>query len=143
MRGLGILAALLCAGCANFHSSHVMIGQPRPAVDPAEVKIYLNPPARHEEIAMVTADSRGSFRWSSQGTTNLALQRLRKEAAALGANGLLNLRLGEPWGATSVVGTGIGYGWGGYPAGYALGANIGVPVPVKSATALAIRVPGS
>jgi hypothetical protein len=121
MRGLGILAALLCAGCTNFHSSHVMIGQRRPAVDPAEVKIYLNPPARHEEIAMVTADSRGSFRWSSQGTTDL----------------------GEPWGATSVVGTGIGYGWGGYPAGYALGANIGVPVPVKSATALAIRVPGS
>jgi hypothetical protein len=143
MTRLVTMVTLLCAGCASFHSSHVLLGTARPPIDPAQVQIYVNPPADSEEIAMVTADSRGSFRWSSQGTTDLALQRLRKEAAALGANGLLNLRLGEPWGATSVVGTGIGYGWGGYPAGYALGANIGVPVPVKSATALAIRVPGS
>lgn len=141
MRTLGIPAALLCAGCAGFHSSHVMIGQTRPAVDPSEVKIYLNPPARYEEIAIVIADSRGSFRWSSQGTTDLALQRLKEEASALGANGLLNLRLGEPWSAPSVLGTGIGYGWGRYPVGYGFGADVGIPVPVKSATAVAIRVP--
>lgn len=139
---LVMLAAGLCAGCANFHSAHVIIGQPRPAIDPADVRFYLNPPARYEEIAIVTADSRGSFRWSSQGTTDLALQRLKAEAAALGADGLLNLRLGEPWGTPSVFGTGVGYGWGGCPTGYGIGASVGVPAPLKSATALAIKVIG-
>lgn len=140
MKILVALAALCAAGCANFHSSHVMLGSAQPAIDPALVRIYLHPPARYEEVAIVTADSRGSFRWSAQGTTDLALERLKEEAASLGADGLLHLRLGEPWGAAPVIGTGAAYGWGGYPAGYGLGASLGVPAPFKSASALAIRV---
>ncbi len=141
MRSLGTLAALLCAGCANFHSSHVLLGKAHPPIDPAAVQIYLNPPPNAEEVALITANSRGSFRWSAQGTTDLALERLKKEAASLGANGLTKLAIGEPWGAAPVLGTGLAYGWGGYPTGYGLGANVAVPAPVKSATALAIRVP--
>ena len=140
MTRLVTIVTLLCAGCANFHSSHVLVGTARPPVDPAQVQIYLNPPADSEEIAMVTADSRGSLRWSAQGTTDLAIERLKREAASLGANGLTKISIGEPWGAAPVVGTGVAYGWGGYPAGYGLGANVGVPAPFKSATAVAIRV---
>lgn len=134
------LLLMLCAGCANLNSSHVMLGSIRPAVDPSQVRIYLKPPARYEEIAMVMADSRGSFRWSSQGTTDLALERLKREAAQLGANGLLNLTVGEPFAAPATVGTGFAYGWGTPPSGYGLGTSIGVPTPFKTATALAIRV---
>lgn len=136
------MVALLCAGCANFHSSHVLLGMARTPVDPSQVQIYLNPPADSEEIALVTADSRGSFRWSSQGTTDMAIERLKREAASLGANGLTKLSIGEPYAAAPVIGTGVAYGWGGYPAGYGLGANVGVPAPFKSATAVAIRVRG-
>ena len=117
-----------------------MIGTARPPVDPAQVQIHLHPPARYDEIALVTADSRGAFRWSAQGTTDVALERLKREAARLGADGLLDLRLGEPLAAAPVIGTGLAYGWGGYPAGYGLGTSLAVPAPVKSATALAIRV---
>ena len=135
-----LLISLLGTACANYHSSHVMIGTARPPVDPSQVQIYLRPPAGSEEIAIVTADSRGSFRWSSQGTTDLTLERLKREAARLGANGLLNLNLGEPWATPATLGTGVAYGWGSPPSGYGLGANLGVPAPFKSATALAIRV---
>lgn len=134
------MVTLLCAGCAGFHSSHVLLGSAQPPTAPAAVKIYLNPPAAYEEVAVVTANSRGAFRWSAQGTTDLAIERLKSEAASLGANGLTKLTIGEPWGAAPVLGTGVAYGWGGYPAGYGLGANVALPAPVKSATALAIRV---
>jgi hypothetical protein len=117
-----------------------MIGSATAPVAPEQVQIYLRPPAGYEEVAMVSANSRGSFSWSQQGATDLALQRLKQEAAELGANGLLNLSFGEPWGTAPVLGTGLAYGWGGYPAGYGLGASVGVPAPVKSATALAIHV---
>ena len=140
MMRFAMLTAVLCTGCANFHSSHVLLGTARPPVDPAEVRIFLHPPERYEEIAIVNADSRGSFRWSSQGATDLALERLKRVAARLGANGLLNLHIGEPGAAVPVLGTGLAYGWGGYPAGYGLGANVGIPASFKSATALAIRV---
>ena len=116
-----------------------MIGAAQTPTDPAQVRIFLHPPADYEEIAMVSANSRGSFRWSLQGNTDLALERLKEEAAKLGANGLLNLTFGEALGAAPVLGTGLAYGWGGYPTGYGLGASVGVPAPVKSASALAIR----
>jgi hypothetical protein len=140
MRRLALSLMLLCTGCANYHSLHVMIGTARPPVDPATVQIYLRPPADYEEIALVIADSRGAFRWSAQGTTDAALERLKQEAARLGANGLLNLSVGEPWTTPAALGTGLAYGWGGYPTGYGLGTSVTVPTPVKSATALAIHV---
>ncbi len=140
LQHIALILAVVCAGCANFHSSHVMIGSAATPIAPEQVQIYLRPPAGYEELAMVSANSRGSFSWSLQGATDLALQRLKQEAAKLGANGLLNLSFGEPWGAAPVLGTGLAYGWGGYPTGYGLGASVGVPAPVKSATALAIRV---
>ena len=116
-----------------------MIGSAREPTDPTQVRIFLHPPAEYDEIAMVSANSRGSFRWSLQGNTDLALERLKEEAAKLGADGLLNLSFGEMSGAVPMLGTGLAYGWGGYPTGYGLGASVGVPAPVKSATALAIR----
>lgn len=140
MKAAALAVILLCTGCANYHSSHVMLGTARPAVDPSIVQIYLRPPADYEEIALVTADSRGALRWSSQGTTDAALERLKREAAQLGADGLLDLKIGEPWAAPATLGTGLAYGWGGYPAGYGLGTSLAVPTPVKSAAALAIRV---
>lgn len=140
VKRIAVIFALTGAGCANFHSSHVLLGTTRPAIDPSQVKIFLNPPQGAEEVAIVTADSRGSFRWSSQGTTDLALERLKKEAASLGANGLTKLSLSDPWSAAPVMGTGLAYGWGGYPAGYGLGTSLAMPAPFKSATALAIHV---
>jgi len=140
------LAAALCAGCAAT-ASHVLLGTPQAPVEPANVRIFLRPPADYEEIAIVTADSRGVWRWSAQDTTDTALERLKAEAASLGANGLTGLVLGASWpGNTATLGLGTGfgsYGWGsGWKGpGYGLGAAVGLPAPHRTLSALAIRVP--
>jgi hypothetical protein len=144
MRSLPLLALLL-AGCAGT-ASHVLVGDPRAPVDPAEVQIYLQPPSRYDEIAIVTADNRGSWQWSAQGASDAALERLKIEAASLGANGITGLMIGSGWsGSTAALGLGTGfgsYGWGsGWSGpGYGLGAAVGVPAPARSISALAIRV---
>jgi hypothetical protein len=81
------LAIATLSGCAT---SHVMVGQARPPTTPDQVRLYLRPPAsKYEEIAMVDTSSRGGFAFSAQGKTDVVIDRLRAEAAKLGANGIL------------------------------------------------------
>ena len=54
MRLAALAVIVLCTGCANYHSSHVLVGTPCPPVDPSLVQIHLRPPASYEEIALVT-----------------------------------------------------------------------------------------
>lgn len=122
-----------------MHTSRVIVGTPSPPIDPDQVKIHLHAPAKYEEVALVSADSRGTLRWSARGTTDLVIGRLRAEAASLGANGLLNLAMTDA-GAAPVLGTGLACGWGSPPTGYGIGASYGTTTPFKSASAVAIRV---
>jgi hypothetical protein len=79
--------ALALAACAT---SHVMIGQARPPITPEEVQIYSQPPTvPYEEIARLQTSSSGSFSFTAQGKTDAVIQRLKTEAAKLGANGVL------------------------------------------------------
>jgi hypothetical protein len=57
MFGCLVLLAQL-AGCV---SSHVLVGTPRPPISPEQVKVYLHPPAKYEEIALLDTSSRASF----------------------------------------------------------------------------------
>lgn len=102
-----ILAAGLALLSACTTSSHILVGQVRTPTDPAQVKIYATPPKHYEPIAVVSADSKGSFHVSAQGKVDAAMERARNEAAALGANGLLfqDVRETGP-GVTSAVGVG-------------------------------------
>jgi hypothetical protein len=110
------LFALALCGCA---SSHILVGKPRPPIDPSLVKIYTSPPAKYEEIAIIESSSKNSWAVSDQGKTDVMIERLKEEAAKLGANGLLlqgygNLSTG---GVSSGVATGSGntaYGFGAY-----------------------------
>jgi hypothetical protein len=87
--GLAIMlmnAAL--TGCATTHAA--LVGQARPAVSPESVQIFLEPPtARYQEIANLSASSRGSFTVTTHGKIDKVIERLKKEAARLGANGIL------------------------------------------------------
>lgn len=99
--------ALLCgvlflAACAT--SSHVMVGKARPPVSPADVRVYMEPPRHYDRIAILDASSEGSFQFGDQAKTDAALERLRREAAKLGANGVLFQGAGEKPGM--VIGTG-------------------------------------
>lgn len=97
---LGILSA---TGCTLTRGSSVVIGTPRPAIDPSAVKLYTELPAEYEKIALVSADSRNDFA-SQQNLTNAAIDRLKREAAEVGANGILLNGIGNyQIGASGVV----------------------------------------
>lgn len=55
-------ALVLLAGCAT---SHVLTGQPRPPIDPAQVQVYFDPPPGYQEIARLETAS-GAFAFGEQ-----------------------------------------------------------------------------
>ncbi|HEY4291513.1 hypothetical protein [Luteibacter sp.] len=88
-----IVAAVLVAttglsGCTLTRGSHLVIGSTRAPTNPADVRIYTELPVKYEKIAMVSADSRNDFA-SQQNLSDHAIERLKKEAAKVGANGIL------------------------------------------------------
>ena len=74
--------------------SHIVVGKKREATNPTDVKVYLDYPESYEKIALVDAGSNFSFKdpvilFAWQSKMNKALERLKVEAANLGANGIL------------------------------------------------------
>lgn len=85
------LAVLALAACAS--GSAIITGNTRAQVAPEQVTIYLDPPAAFEVIGLVNASSHGG--WTEQGSLDYAIDELRKQAAKLGANGVLLVHSGE------------------------------------------------
>ena len=77
------LAALL--SCAS--GSSVITGETRDPISPDEVRIYLEPPERFEVIGLLEVTSNVNF--SRQKAQDRAMQRLKEQAAKVGANGVL------------------------------------------------------
>ncbi len=127
---LGI--ALATGGCAS--TSKVMLGQARAPVDPASVQVYSTPPPGSVEIAQLESSSAVGF--GTQGQTDAAVARLKREAAALGANGVILMGVGS---GGSPVGMSVGAGsFGRHTAG---GLSVGIPTQQKRAAGIAIWVP--
>ena len=83
---------LFLVGCAA--SSHILVGEAREPIDPSNVKIYLDYPEKYEKIALIDAGSHFAFKdpeilFDWQSKMDKAMQRLKIEAAQLGANGIL------------------------------------------------------
>ena len=129
---LGLGLALAASGCAS--TSKVMLGQARAPVDPASVQIYSTPPAGAVEIAQLESSSAVGF--GTQGQTDAAIARLKREAAALGANGVILMGVGA---GRSPVGMSVGAGSYGRHSGG--GLSVGIPTPQKRAAGVAIWVP--
>jgi hypothetical protein len=129
--------ALLSAGCAT--SSHVVTGVLRPPISPEDVKIYSQPPPSYEEIGTLEASSRGGFRFSDQGKMDKVIERLKAEAAKLGANGVL-LQSTENR-VSGSVGTGGGStSYGGHSA-VGVGGGLDIAMVAKEGRGIAIYVP--
>lgn len=94
MLRLALFLAALLAGCTFTDSSHVLVGDARDPIDPSAVRIYHKPPANYEEIALVSSEAEHGLT-SDQALTNAALEEIKKEAAKLGANGVLLQRIGN------------------------------------------------
>jgi hypothetical protein len=82
------------SGCNVTSGSRIVVGNRRPPIAPERVKIYIRPPAKFEEVAIVSASSKNAFA-SDQSLTDSALLRMKKDAAKLGANGILLFGVGS------------------------------------------------
>lgn len=101
-----VLLSALLAGCA---SSHILMGQKRPAISADQVKLYFKPPAKYEEVAIIQSSSKGAFAFTNQSKIDAAIDRLKGEAAKLGANGILLQATGSEVAGSSgeIMGSGI------------------------------------
>lgn len=129
---LYMLALFVLSGCTS--SSHVLLGQTRAPIPVERVIVYTQAPAKYEKIAILHSSSRNSWRFTEQGKMDQALLRLKEEAAALGANGILIEATGEEH--SGYVSTGSGT----YDKNSAIGVSIGMPLTHKTAQGIAIWV---
>jgi hypothetical protein len=109
----------LLVGCA---SSHVLVGKKRPPISPEQVQVYLQPPAKYEVVALVEASSKSSWAISDQGKMEKVVERLKEEAAALGANGILLQGTGSESTGTFMSGTGTTINGQTFVTGYGFAA---------------------
>ena len=133
-----VAVTLLAAGCVT---SHVIVGKVRPAISPDQVQLYVHPPAsKYEEIAILDSSSRHSMSFTAQGKTDAVINRLKREAAKLGANGVLLQDVGDQ--ATGSGGVGVGTGLSGGHGSVGLGFSSSDVVYARSGRGLAIYVEG-
>lgn len=135
---LGVALALMAA-CAP--SSHVLLGTPRPPISPTLVQVYSHPPPHFEEIAVLNASSKSMFNAGGQRTTDKVVERMKAEAAQLGANGII--LEGFDQARTGSIGTGVGSDT--YSSHSAVGVGVGGSVGIFKTTGKgrAIYVPST
>ncbi len=133
---LSLVAILSVTGCAS--QSHVVVGTVRAPIAIEQVKIYLVPPKKFEQVAILDASSRGSFAFTDQQKMDTAILGLKTQAAKLGANGILLQSAGDQ--SAGAVTTGFGSstvsGHNAFGTGFGVASN----VFFKSATGTAIYV---
>lgn len=120
-----VLAALVIAavsGCAEGIT--VLTGNKRPAINPAQVQMYSTPPQTpYEVIALVRASSGNG--WTNQQSVDYAVEELKNQAAAVGANGV-------------ILGT-----QGTQTGGFVMSGSVAIPYDEQTVSGSAIYVPGS
>ena len=101
------MALVFLFGCATGTS--IITGTKRPAINPSEVTIYLDPPAEYENIGIIEVSSEVGF--SRQKAQDRAMEALKSRAAKVGANGVLLTDTGsQSVGTAGYYSNGIYYG---------------------------------
>jgi hypothetical protein len=128
--------AMGLAACAP--SSHILVGTARPPISPSDVKIYLQPPPSFEQIAILNASANSMFGTGGQGTVDKVIQRLKEQAAKLGANGIILEGMSD----RQTGSLGGGSGSTSYSSNSAVGVGAGASLGIfkKTAEARAIFV---
>ena len=132
-----LLAAALCGACAP--SSHIIIGTPRAPISPNDVRIYETPPPKYEEIALLDASSSSAFGPGGQKSIDKVIERLKLQAAQLGANGVILGDISDR--ETGALGTGVGSETYGNRSAVGVGVGGSLGIYKKSAKGRAIYVP--
>ena len=137
---LGLCTAGVISAVTGCVASHVtLVGQSRAPTSPNQVKIFLQPPdARYEQIANLSASSRGSFAITAAAKMDKVIERLKIEAAKVGANGLLLHGVAGQTGGS--VGAGISTEMDSGHSPYGLGLGVSAFFYGKSGDGVAIYV---
>lgn len=77
--------SFIILSCAS--GTALVTGTQHPETSPESVILYTEPPANYEVIGIVTASSDSG--WTDQGSLEYALKEIKKQAAKIGANGIL------------------------------------------------------
>jgi hypothetical protein len=96
------LSALYLIGCAT--GSVVLTGTARPSTAPKSVKLYIREPKKYDVIGLVEASSDSGL--TDQGSQDYAVAELKRQAAKVGANGVLLTTTGTQ--TSSMVGGNAG-----------------------------------
>jgi hypothetical protein len=124
-----VVATLVClGGCST--GSVTVTGTPRDPIAASEVRVYADPPADFDVIALL--ESAPSSGWTDQSRQDKAVADLKEKAAKLGANGILLTGVSDSGGGS---GAGVGVSSGG-----GVGVGFGVSKSSKSVFAKAIFV---
>ena len=73
---IALVVAFVLVSCSS--TSHVIVGKTRPPILPADVKVYMKPPARYEEIALLESSSKYSWSITDQGKTDKKVSRKKR-----------------------------------------------------------------
>ena len=119
-----LVSTQILASCAS--GSAIVTGTKRDAINPETVKLYLKEPANYEVVAIVKASSDAG--WTEQGSQDYAVKELKKQAAKLGANGVLIGATGEK--TTTMIG------------GYSASTMYAIPIDAQIVSGHAIYVFG-
>ena len=92
IKNLVILIVMFFIGCVPV--SHIIVGGKWEPINPSNVEIYLDYPEQYEKIALIDAGSNFAFKdpailFDWQSKMDKATERLKIEAAKLGANGIM------------------------------------------------------
>jgi len=134
---LATVLALGLAACAP--SSHILVGTARPPISPSEVKLYLQPPPSFQEVAILNASANSMFGTGGQGSVDKVVERLKEQAAKLGANGILLEGMSD----RETGSLGGGSGSSSYSGNSAVGVGVGRSLGIfkKTGQGRAIFVP--
>jgi hypothetical protein len=131
-----LVFAVAATACA---SSHVLVGTAREPIEPEQVKVYLEPPIKYETVALLEASDLGANGFSAQSRMNKVINRLKDEAAELGANGILLQGIGTEYRGS--VGTGYANTTATGNSAYTTGVGYSAAQTSKVGKAIAIYVP--
>jgi hypothetical protein len=137
-RVMAVIAAI-GFGLSGCVTSHVIVGKVRPPIAPEDVQLYLHPPgSKYEEVALLESSSKHSFSFTAQGKTNAVIERMKTDAAKLGANGILLDGVSDQAGGS----VGSGFGSATIEGNTAVGVGFGTSktIFIKSGRGLAIYV---
>lgn len=118
------LLGLVLVACAP--SSHVLVGTARSPISPAEVKLYLQPPPSFQEIAILNASADSVLGSGGQTSVDKVIQRLKEEAAKLGANGIILEGMSDRQTGSLGGGTGSASASGNTAVGVGVGGSLGI-----------------